>query len=439
MVFTFLEGGPNAVRSFEEDRKRAPDYNGSWFFKMTTRQQATAAVYHDVGRGLLFERKDTIDSWFNHLVGKARQRDGEAHSLRLFLNILLSDMLIVDPARRAGAHAIYRSFKDVWQDFGNAQIEATQVGARQPRYPPHSLQPIIETGTPGFDDDFANAPRRDAAFRNDPCQIAGSAQQTETINWESRRRDHLDIPGTSYRVSPTTGSMPGQQAEPVNNIDLLCTSLCDAARVGSVHMVRMRLDSLPPETVVKNQEGRTLLSLAAENGATAVIRVLLRAGRLQTDGFDDSGRCALSWAAENGHLEAVDLLVRVGKVDVDYKSDENHGWSSLCFAAMNGHARVVEYILQSKTVEIDGVDVYGRTPLSWACDQGFADVVKVLLNTNLVRTTRKDRLGKSPWSRAVDNGHDDVVNLLVSYERARRSLWRKLLKKVRIRKRPWSR
>ncbi|KAL9632448.1 MAG: hypothetical protein Q9204_003796 [Flavoplaca sp. TL-2023a] len=450
-VITFLEGGPNGVRSFEEDRKRAPDYNGSWFFKRITEEQAnkqaTIAVYRDVDQGMLFMRKDTVDSWFKYLVDKARRSDGEARLLRQFINILFSYMLVADPAQRAGAHAIHKSLKEVWQTLGNAQIVDTHLSAGQSRDPPHGLRRILEIGPPESDNDLAEELRRDAEPRREPHRIASSWQQTEATDCQPCWENRLNTLDRSRGVSRTNGSEARQKVESAEIVGLLCALLCDAARAGNVQMVRMRLRSLPSGTIVKNRDGRTPLSLAAETGATVVIGVLLQAGRLQIDGHDDSGRCALSWAAENGRLKVVDSLLRIGKVDVEHKSDLYHGWTLLCCAAMNGHAQVVECLLQANDVEIDVCDAYGRAPLSWARDKGFCeqassrlahsfiDVVKVLLSINMVWTTRSDLMGKSPRSRAAANGHDNIVRLLDSYEKARGSFWHRIPKELRMRRR----
>lgn len=437
IVITFLEGGPNSVRTFEDYRKRDP-YNKSQFFKETTWQQAAPSTYHDVGRGMFFQRKDTIDIFFKVLISQARQRDGEQRSVRDFLNVLLSKMLVADPTERAGAHDIHRLLKDVWQTYGKEQTEDTWASASQPRHPPHGLHPIAEHEYPGTRNDYADVLRRDARHRPEPHRLVGNAQQFEMIDSRSHWRNPLDKHGTPRGMSTTDRPTLRQPIKPEESIEALCALICDAARVGNVQMVRTRLDSLPPGIVAKNQDGRTPLSLAAENGATAVMEVLLRAGRLQTDGCDKSGRCALSWAAENGRLEAVEMLVQIGKANIDYKPDNDDFWTPLFWAASNGHVRIVRYLLQFKVVEIDGTDAYGRSPLSWACGKGFVDVVKELLSTNMVETKRVDFGGMTPSSRARAKGHNDIVKLLDSYERASRSLWRRLLKNTRIRKRPWS-
>ncbi|KAL9035196.1 MAG: hypothetical protein Q9180_004989 [Flavoplaca navasiana] len=372
-------------------------------------------------------RKDTIDSWFNHLGGRPRR----SSSLHQFLSILKFNMLVADPARRARADVIHKSLKEVWRTTSNAHIADTQFRTGQSRDPPPGLRRILEIESLEFDKDSADVSNRNTEPRRKPHHVASSSQQTGTTDWEPRFGNRLDAPDTSRRMGTTNGPKARQEVEPAE----LCALLCDAARAGNVRMVQMRLDSLPSGTIVKNRDGRTPLSLAAESGATAVVGVLLRAGRLQIDGRDDSGRCALSWAAEHGRLEAVDVLVQIGKVDVNQQSKDYHGWTSLCCAAMNGHAQVVEYLLQSKDVEIDGSDAYGRTPLSWACDKGFIDVVRELLSTNMVCTTRSDLLRKSPRSRAVVNGHNDIVKLLDSYEKARRSFWRRTPKELRNRRR----
>ena len=66
----------------------------------------------------------------------------------------------------------------------------------------------------------------------------------------------------------------------------------------------------------------TGLHLAAYFGVEAVVNILLqREVYIDADSKDDDGRTPLSWAAENGHEAVVKLLLATGKVDADSKDN----------------------------------------------------------------------------------------------------------------------
>lgn len=80
---------------------------------------------------------------------------------------------------------------------------------------------------------------------------------------------------------------------------------------GNLDIVQMLLDAgADPNS--KDKNGRTPLSLAAENGFTAIIEALLKNNRLEMGGDaqkDTVGRLPLSWVARNGHVDAVRKLL----------------------------------------------------------------------------------------------------------------------------------
>ncbi|KAM0546753.1 hypothetical protein ACHAPJ_010681 [Fusarium lateritium] len=64
----------------------------------------------------------------------------------------------------------------------------------------------------------------------------------------------------------------------------------------------------------KDEDERTPLAWAAENGHEAVVEVHLRNEDEDVDCRDKGGRTPLAWATENGHIAVVDMLLGTGKV-----------------------------------------------------------------------------------------------------------------------------
>jgi ankyrin repeat protein len=168
---------------------------------------------------------------------------------------------------------------------------------------------------------------------------------------------------------------------------------------------------------IRDWAGRTLLSLAAENGHEGVVKLLLDTGKVDIDieSKDSNSRSPLSYAAENGHEGVIKLLLDTGKVDIDIESKDSFGRSPLSYAAENGHEGVVKLLLDTGKVDIESKDNYGRSPLSWAARNAHEGVIKLLLDAKAdIDIESKDDFGRSPLYYAAKKGHEGIVKLLQS-------------------------
>ena len=196
---------------------------------------------------------------------------------------------------------------------------------------------------------------------------------------------------------------------------------------------------------LKDDNGRTPLSWAAEKGHEAVVRLLIKRGDVDINTQDKSGKTPLSWAAAKGHEVVVRLLIERGDVDIntqdEYKqtpltlaAEQGHEavvrllverddvdintldpleQTPLLWAAMKGHEAVVRLLVERDNVLINTKDVYGRTPLSWAAEEGYEAVVRLLIERDDVDINAKDEYGLTPLSLAARQGHEAVVQLLI--------------------------
>ena len=163
-----------------------------------------------------------------------------------------------------------------------------------------------------------------------------------------------------------------------------------------------------------DEDGRTPLSWASENGYTTAVKLLLDSSNVDLNSRDNHyGLTPLSRAAGKGHEAVVKLLLDSGKADADSKDYSRR--TPLSWAALNGHEAVVKLLLDSGKVDADSKDKEeGRTPLSWAAGNGHEAVVKLLLDFGKADADSKDHYsGRTALSWAAGNGHEAVVKLLL--------------------------
>jgi hypothetical protein len=172
-------------------------------------------------------------------------------------------------------------------------------------------------------------------------------------------------------------------------------------------LTRLLLDTGKVDINSEDNNGRTALSWAAENGDEATVKLLLDTGKVDINSEDNNSRTALSWAVENGDEAIVKLLLDTSKVDVESRG--NDGQTALSLAAKNGHEALVKLLLDTSKVDVNSEDNDGRTALSWAVENGDEAIVKLLLDTSKVDMESRGNDGQTALSLAAKNGHEASV------------------------------
>ncbi|OBT63581.1 hypothetical protein VE03_07021 [Pseudogymnoascus sp. 23342-1-I1] len=187
------------------------------------------------------------------------------------------------------------------------------------------------------------------------------------------------------------------------------TALHVAAKKGHTPSVRLLAEKIP--VTVRDRQGRTPMSYAAEAKQDNVVRYLLSLFKGSEFEVNDSqNKTPLTWATVGGSVEIVSLLLNRGaKKDI---LDRN-GRSLVSHAAEKGHLAVMHYLILEGS-SIDTQDNAGRAALSWAAGEGHLSVVRCLLD-NGADPNQRDKKGQQPQIYATNNEKKQVVELLRNY------------------------
>lgn len=164
----------------------------------------------------------------------------------------------------------------------------------------------------------------------------------------------------------------------------------EAMQAGKVHLARFVLDALDRSIIdCRAEQGRTPLMVAVGLPDPAMrsrfVRLLLEQGAA-VNLRDERGRTALSLACERGHLDAVQLLVQYSG---DPEAADSAGNSPVMWAAACGHGAVLEFLVRSFRrlgLRLDRTNRAGLTALQLAAARGHGTCVQALTG---------------PWGRAA--------------------------------------
>uniref|UniRef100_H0VV59 Ankyrin repeat domain 63 n=1 Tax=Cavia porcellus TaxID=10141 RepID=H0VV59_CAVPO len=154
----------------------------------------------------------------------------------------------------------------------------------------------------------------------------------------------------------------------------------EAMQAGKVHLARFVLDALDRSIIdCRAEQGRTPLMVAVGLPDPAMrsrfVRLLLEQGAA-VNLRDERGRTALSLACERGHLDAVQLLVQYSG---DPEAADSAGNSPVMWAAACGHGAVLEFLVRSFRrlgLRLDRTNRAGLTALQLAAARGHGTCVQ---------------------------------------------------------------
>lgn len=150
-------------------------------------------------------------------------------------------------------------------------------------------------------------------------------------------------------------------------------------------------------------EKRTVMHIAAEDGAEDLLQVLSEQGA-SFNVLDKQGAVPLHLAVR-GKSQALVAMLRLG-ADVNVR--DSAGRSPLHVASELGKADLIQKLMDSGAM-IDAVDAAGQTALHIACREGKSNVIGLLVSKGANRAA-KDKSGQTPLR--LFKGTDKPISLL---------------------------
>merc|ERR1712004_302096 len=165
-------------------------------------------------------------------------------------------------------------------------------------------------------------------------------------------------------------------------------------------------------------KGRTPLMLAAKKGHIAVLQNLIakcnKNENCSNDQKDENGKTALHYAAENGQVQVIQVLCN----NIDVQTTDNGGKTALMLAASRGHGDTVLKLNSgcgANNPENKMVDEKGMCASMHAAAKGHESIFRILqgrskaLETPVDGNLPTDNLGRNVYHHIVNSGNNNFL------------------------------
>ena len=147
------------------------------------------------------------------------------------------------------------------------------------------------------------------------------------------------------------------------------------------------------------EQDQEIVSVAGENDLVALEKLLHSPQNPNVT--DEQGKTPLHYAAQNGHGEAVKLLI---EACAEKDAPDRELMTPLSWAAGQGHLDVVRLLLDVGA-EKEQADVDGSTPLHYAAGEGALEIVRLLIELGADKDWPNTAFRSTPLHFASYNGH----------------------------------
>lgn len=162
---------------------------------------------------------------------------------------------------------------------------------------------------------------------------------------------------------------------------------------------------------IRDENGNTLLHIAAKNGHNEIVKKLLKIG-FKINAINYAQETPLHLAVRNAQEEMVQLLVD-NKANI-YAQDKNKNFP--VNKAIELKKKQIAQILINNTNTVNYINANKNTPLHYAVhfaiESGDNDIISLLLNRG-ADINYKNKNGKTPLHLAITRGDNNIISLLL--------------------------
>ena len=184
------------------------------------------------------------------------------------------------------------------------------------------------------------------------------------------------------------------------------TVLHYAALLGRQRIAELLLTHPDIEVNTKDSRGNSPLHLAALTGQVGIVNTLIKLPNIEINLINNDNNSPLHLAASTGKNEVVVALLSgamevmtaldnrgTTKVRINLRGENN--FTALHYAARNGYTEVVRSLTAQPTMQVNAIDLDGRTALIHAVINEHVDVVRELLARDDLNISTRDLSGAS--------------------------------------------
>ena len=186
--------------------------------------------------------------------------------------------------------------------------------------------------------------------------------------------------------------------------------LLNAAKLGDTReLVQQIAHGMDPNST--DQNGNTLLILAAREDQPQVVAELLKQRGIKLDARNAAGDSALMLASLRGYTGIAEQLVKAGA------PFDHEGWNPLLYAAFEGRTAIVELLL-AKGANPDARAPNRSSALMFAARNGHEEVVTRLLKAGADLDLKNDQ-NETAESWAVKYRNTDIAEMIQTERKTR--------------------
>ncbi|KAJ5656054.1 hypothetical protein N7507_008004 [Penicillium longicatenatum] len=192
------------------------------------------------------------------------------------------------------------------------------------------------------------------------------------------------------------------------------TPLMVASILGNVNAVRFYLIFNGVDVNSKSESGLTALHLALLHKQYHTFTTILQYSTRPVDLADDQGRTLLILAAEQGDTEIFETLAHhhiypgFALSMPDLNCVNENGETALHIASRLGFFCIVVSLLTLEQVDVNAKDASGNTPLHKAIQGEHEDIVEQFLLCDRVKINAVNKYGRSALSMAIFSCNEDI-------------------------------